>query len=47
MWNFRTPCRMNYESEEAYLEALNAFEEAESIHEDECLERYYEEKYNN
>ena len=40
MWKYREPSREEYDSEEEYQDALDAYDSAESIYEEECLERY-------
>lgn len=44
-WNCRYPRAEDYDTEEEYEEAREAYERAEDDYADECIERYYEEKY--
>lgn len=44
-WNYRYPRAEDYDTEEEYEEACEAYERAEDDYADECIERYYEEKY--
>ena len=45
MWKYREPSPEDYDSDEEYQDALDAYDAAESLYEDKCMERYYEEKY--
>lgn len=45
MWRYRMPSPEDYDSDEEYQDALDAYDAAESFYVDECMERYYEEKY--
>ena len=47
MWRYRMPSPDKYDSEEEYNEALATYEDALSRYEDEAIERYYEQKYDN
>lgn len=46
-WNYRYPTwdPTKYTSYEEYEEDVEAYERAEDDYIDECMERYYEEKY--
>lgn len=41
MWKYREPSPEDYDSNEEYQDAMDAYDAAESLYE----ERYYEEKY--
>ena len=45
MWRYRMPSPEDYDSDEEYQDALDAYDAAESFYVDESIERYYEEKY--
>lgn len=40
MWKYREPSPEDYDTEEEYQDALQAYENAEFQYEEECLERY-------
>ena len=42
---YHYPSREDYDTEEEYLEACDAYEAAESAYEDECVEKNYEKLY--
>jgi len=46
MWRYRRPIQSDYSTDEDYEDAVVAYDAAESQYEDECRERYYEQKYN-
>ena len=45
MWRYRMPSPEDYDSDEEYQDALDAYDAAESFYEDKCIERKYEGKY--
>ena len=45
MWKYREPSPEDYDSDEEYQDAMDAYNAAESLYEDKCIERYYEGKY--
>ena len=47
MWRYKMPFPDKYDSEEDYNEALATYEDALSRYEDEAIERYYEQKFDN
>ncbi len=46
-WKHKEPCRDNYDTEEEYEDALNAYESALDDYVDRKQEEYYERKYRN
>ena len=41
-WKYRLPDSRDYDTEEEYQEAIDAYCSAEDDYADECMERYYE-----
>ena len=46
MWRYRIPLREDFSTEEEYNEALAWYESAMDMYEEECIEAYFESKYN-
>ena len=44
-WKHKYPLLKEYDTFEEYEEACKLYEQAEDQYVDECIERYYEEKY--
>ena len=44
-WKYKYPLLEEYDTVEDYKKACESYEWAESEYIDECVERYYEEKY--
>ena len=44
MWKYREPSPEDYDSDEEYQDAMDAYDAAKFLYEDKCIERYYEGK---
>ena len=41
MWKYREPSPEDYDSFKEYQDAMDAYDAAESLYEEKCIERYY------
>ena len=44
MWKYREPSPEDFDSFKEYQDAMDAYDAAESLYENKCIERYYEGK---